>query len=212
MHQDARKIVVDKLDRLLTDSGLLFVGHAELLSMLKARFKNVNHSRAFALTKRGSQEPEISVRKTVRKTIGANPRGLKINSMSKPATTRGTLPARIQPATKPALSSQEPLKTDDRFKNAKVFADQGNLGQAMSLCSELLEENGADPELHHLAGTIHLAGGNTAKAQESFTKALYLDPDHEPSLALLLLLAQSKGDKAKIDVLRKRLNKAANKQ
>jgi chemotaxis protein methyltransferase WspC len=50
-HAEARGQIVATLDRLLKPAGLLFVGHAEMMSLLTDRYAPVHHSGAFAYCK-----------------------------------------------------------------------------------------------------------------------------------------------------------------
>lgn len=199
MHQRARAKVVDKLDRILSKNGLLFVGHAELLSLLKTRFRSVNHSRSFALSKGDGgfdQKPGNRLKKFA-KTPARPFKALK------PVINEKKSEISMPRADEPDASSPE----KDLMAAARESADQGRLAEAKAMCLSIMEKNEYDPELYHLMGTIHLAGGETGKAAEYFNKALYLDPEHEQSLAHLLLMAQDKGDTARISVLRNRLDK-----
>jgi len=50
-HTEARGYIIATLDRLLKPEGLLFVGHAEIMSLLTDRYEPVRHSGAFAYRK-----------------------------------------------------------------------------------------------------------------------------------------------------------------
>ena len=66
-----------------------------------------------------------------------------------------------------------------------------------------LEENRDDAEGHVLLGLIRVAAGEDKQAEDRFTRAVYLAPDH------LALLVERRGDENRAQVLKRRLDRAS---
>ncbi len=59
-----------------------------------------------------------------------------------------------------------------------------------------------------MCGLLHEAQGNISMAEESYGKALYLDPQHIESMVHLALLLENRGEKRKAELLHNRVRRA----
>ncbi|MCX6991861.1 MAG: tetratricopeptide repeat protein [Kiritimatiellaeota bacterium] len=223
-HTEARQQIIATLDRLLKPAGLLFVGHAEMMSLLTDRYEPIRHSSAFAYCKinvrpkttepRPNQltadvtdghesEQAVSV-KSLAELGQAVPSAVK-SSLNQNTTNQITIQDQsgeplIHP---PALSSATRLEPASRLDCVRVLADQGRLDEAAAMCQDLLKENPSLAEAHFLLGLIRTAEGQIQAAEESLNRALYLDADFYEALIHLSLLKARRGDEAGAERLRR---------
>ena len=100
------------------------------------------------------------------------------------------------------------LPVSSSVEEIKALADRGETTEALSMCDDLLKQAGPEPELFHLCGLLHEAGGNISMAEDFYGKALYLEPDHMESLVHLALLLENRGDLRKAEIMRNRARRA----
>ena len=106
------------------------------------------------------------------------------------------------PPVLPVLPALDPLVA------IRDAADRGELGPALSHCQNLLSNGPPTADVFSLLGVLHLASGHTSDAYDSFTKALYLQPDHAESLEHLALLSEQRGDRNRAAALRSKLKRS----
>jgi chemotaxis protein methyltransferase CheR len=61
---------------------------------------------------------------------------------------------------------------------ARIYANQGNLVEAVQLCRRAILFDGLNPYAHYLLGAILQEQGEIEQAKQSFCRSLYLDPDY----------------------------------
>ena len=93
------------------------------------------------------------------------------------------------------------------LQRASRLADEGCLEEAEALCEKLIRERGSSAECFCLLGLIRQASHDEARAEESFNKALYLDPDHYEALIHLMLMLEYRGDTRQAEALRRRVER-----
>ncbi|HYK88347.1 MAG TPA: protein-glutamate O-methyltransferase CheR [Acidobacteriota bacterium] len=175
----ARNRAVTVLDRLLADSGLLFVGHAEVLLLRSERLAEVEHPRAFAL--RRSSAPD--------------------NSLPDPNQTESTAQSPDSPS---PLTVRERIPIDRvSLDEALREADDGRLSAARRICEKHLSTHGPSAQAYFVLGLVTEAAGLKANAEELFNKTLYLDPSHYEALIHLSLLLRRR-DSASSTLLQRR--------
>lgn len=194
----ARQHAVAVLDRLLTGDGLLFVGHAEMGTLLAPRFASVGVPRAFAFRKKSVPTPHVPA------SAG------RATTPPEKESPRAFQPERAQ--ARPAARSAAPVAQLDAgqalpaLEGARLLADQGKLEEAAAECRLALRE---DPcaEGYFLLGLIEQARGDHPRAQECFNKVLYLDPEHDEALICLALQREHAGDSSGAALLRRRVER-----
>lgn len=178
----ARHTALGHVRRLLCPEGCVWSAPAEANLLSNAGFDSVGKDCCFAF---GSPQRSVPRPAMSPNVPAARPRD------SRKSISAARLPSRPAVVTvEPTPSASEPTS----LEAARAAADEGRLDEADALCERILAEEGACTEAHHLRGLVRQAQGLFREAQQSFEKALYLDPHHYPSLLHLMLLAQRRGD------------------
>jgi chemotaxis protein methyltransferase WspC len=104
---------------------------------------------------------------------------------------------------------------DAQLARAQQAADEGQLGEARTICAELLGMDSGDVRARYLLGLVALADNDLAGADAAFVQVLYLDRDHVDALEHRAALAVRRGDideaqrlKARSRRLRQRLGRS----
>ncbi|RPI28580.1 MAG: protein-glutamate O-methyltransferase CheR [Acidobacteria bacterium] len=179
LNDAARVKLVASLDRLLKPDGILFVGHSEVPLLQKHGYTPLAFARAFALTRAGRavQRPTMEGSKPRR------PRLVGPKAVPRPA-----------PSAPPPTSHQVRQSEESLIDQAQRLADQGALDQAAEVCRRLIDGTAPDYRIYYLAGLVEQASNRLDAAEELFSKAIYLAPDHGESLVQMSLLLERKGD------------------
>ncbi len=176
---------VTVLRRMLTDDGMLFVGHSESGLLLDKSFESARIPLAFAF----------------RKAAARTPRPIPAPKAERPATQptpfpvrRSTTPAPLKAAaTRPATTRKDGILS---LSEIAEMADKGRIAEAANACAAYLGWHGPSAEALYLLGVISDAAGDHARATDCYRKVLYLDPIHHEALAHLALLLERQGDRA----------------
>lgn len=222
---DARKKVFANLDRLLVPEGVVFTGHAEMMSFLRYGYNPVKHARSFACRKadnNGKIESVISIPPSSAVTA---------NVIASPATVTPAKTGHGSPSYRhrkdtvngdesPAHRHREEAggrRGDPGFTAAtapefvltrvRALADKGNLKEALKLCGQFLKEHSDNKEAYYLMGLINLALDSFAGAEDFFQKALYLDPCYYEVLLHMSLLYEKRDDQARASIIRERIRR-----
>ena len=178
-----RRAIGQELDRVLAPDGALFLGHAE-------RPSHFGLERGFT----GSTPEDPSTFAFVRRAARAMPEAA-------PMPTLPTGPARAPRTAPPAprAGSNQPAPAAaprPALDEARAAADRGHLAHALELAERMRSGGDTRIELLELLGTIHMALGNDARAEEVLRQAVYLDPANAEALIQLGVLAERRGDAA----------------
>lgn len=185
---DARAAIGHELARVLTDDGLLFVGHAERPAAfgLGDRFEpacDQAHG-AFAWTRTPMPcegAPHAAPDRAVEKRHEAT-RGHAV----RPGAPAQASPRQAQRAPAPPAPAT--------LGDARAAADAGRLEDARARALAVHAAGDRSVELFHLLGTLEAALGRTAEAEGWLRQAVYLAPSHPEALVQLALLADARGD------------------
>ena len=190
---------IEVLGRLLTPSGLLFVGPSETGLLRDNGFASAGIPLAFAFRRRdGSGSGPQS---------GSRRRGLPVPLAVKTGRARPSKPASIarpQPEPRPAGIA---AAAEHWMEKAHRLANQGKLVEALECCEQNSRGQPASAETYHLIGLLHDAAGRVPEAAEHYRKALYLDPHHSEALAHLAVALQKRGDTLGAQRLLERANR-----
>lgn len=212
-HEEARRRIIAMLDRRLKVEGLLFVGHAEMMPLLTARYEPVRHSGVFACCKIKTK-PCDTLLKPVAAPLGRGAdapiptaqahrdRGYRSNSPNRDQALSSAI--RVQPGPAPIPRHASSRSTTSQFDRVRALADQGRLDEAAAACEGLLKENPQLAGAHFLMGLIREADGQIQLAEECLNRAIYLDADYFEALLHLALLKARRGDQAGAENLRGR--------
>ncbi len=211
----ARKKVIRVLERLLTEKGLLFVGHSETGQLFGTRFTAARHPLAFAYRKGEKQNEPYSLavvgeyrkrgeEKAEKETIktAAKASGFSLLSARNPLSQA---PSPQPAAPLPPPTPQPPVTSS--LETARRLADGGELDKAASLCQTYLSQNPLSADGYLLLGEVCQAQGKEEQAEQYLQKAIYLQPDREEALMHLALIKENRGDLASAAVLRQRLQR-----
>lgn len=232
LSQAAREKVSEAMDRLLSETGLLFVGHAERPLFQAEGFASVTAPGVFAYYREHQLDEESIWRHHRKPTRFERRRSSRIveapafrdasafyDASSQPDRRRRRATDRA-PAT-PAPAEPQPPPTSPGFierrrppdstvrilDTARQMADQGNLEEALKLCAAVLTENATHVQAHFLMGLIYQALKDETQAETSFNKTIYLDPNHHEALYYLALIMEDRGQHDRAQQLRQRIHR-----
>lgn len=189
--RDTQARAITVLQRLLKADGVLFVGSGEGVLPLNHGFASARVPLAFAFRR---EEPAPVAAPPPPKA----PAPLPSPPVSSIRTAPAPLPARAEPA---------PPSCEQLLEQASLLADRGELVEASHCCEDTLRRYGPTAQAYYLMGLIAEAGGQKVRAAQYYRKVLYLDQQHQETLAHLALLLESDGDFAAAQVLRERLHR-----
>jgi chemotaxis protein methyltransferase WspC len=201
---DQRRALAAIFER-LADNGLLFVGHADALRLLGRWFDSAGYPGAFAYRKKrthGVTSTAVVPQPPGQRhaAFGASPGAPGPDRV----TTRPGMPARAGAAVV--------QRAEELLSLARRCADSGSLDQAYAICQAVLQTGCCRAAAHHLQGVIHDARDDAVLAEESFRRALSLEPDHFETLVHSALIAERRGDLAAAARLRTRAQRAEARQ
>ncbi len=181
----ARSQALQALDRALAPSGLLFVGAAETAQITAKHYTSIRHPFAFAYRKENRAPVSI------------------------------VLPSKIAPAAiVKAPDSKSPLNpqpvrssASSELEIAKQLAARGQLEEAARLCESYLSANRTDAQAYILLGEVYQKLNRLEQAEQSFQKAIYLNPHAIDALIDLALLKEERGERAGAEILRQRVQR-----
>ena len=208
----AKQATIRLLDRLLAETGILFVGHAERPAFADTPFEWVQEPSVFAC-----RRPKIIQPQALALQASA---ALKELPAAAPLPTP-TFERRKQPPPAPATMPKAHASVAERrqqtdqtaaiLNNARLLADQGQLNAAMTLCDNVLKTCPAHVQAHFLKGLIYQALRDEYKAEEWFNKTVYLDRTHDEALSYLAVLADYRGERERAALLRQRIERIRKK-
>ena len=212
---DARKMVFANIDRLLVPEGVVFTGHAEMMSFFQYGYSPVKHSRSFACRKTDNAEkiesglPVQSSSAAAASAVTAAASAVTKNSAK---TGHGSPARRHREGTgnadgSPVRRHREEPTPESVLARVRVLADRGDLREALKLCGQFLKEHSGNKEAYYLMGLINLALDSFAGAEDFFQKALYLDPFYYEALLHMSLLYEKKDDQARASIIRGRIRR-----
>jgi chemotaxis protein methyltransferase WspC len=194
--QTRQQAVMETLNRLLDQTGYLFVGPAESYLAASSGFKAVNQTMSFAFRKeRAGRTRRVELRRA--------PFEQRPQLSQKPFSMVATAAA----AAKPVPSLIVPQETS--LDHVKRLADSGQIAEASSLCENYLKHERESSEAYYLLGLMRDATGDLERASECYRKVLYLEPDHSEALVHLALLCERQGDRAAARRFRGRAKRAS---
>lgn len=179
---------VEILNRLLANTGVLFVGPSETALLQDRGFVSAQLPLAFAFRKAPAvaRVPSPPVRPVLAARVNARASALTSRPM------QGSSPAQ-----RPAVAVADAPRTATAkswIEEAQQMADRGNLADALAHCETHMKQDTPSAQAFYLVGLLHDAAGRTQQACEQYRKALYLDPNHEEALVHLAMALRSGGD------------------
>lgn len=182
---------IERLENLLTDDGVLFLGHSETSLVLERDYSPLGYPRCFAF-KRGRRRTEEPDRRTpVRQRPGTGQQPRRRHAPQRDDTSKPFAGVHAAPS-----APQPPYNGERLLQEALQLADQGHLDEAALNCERLLQHPGLQADAHYLLGLIREATGNRRAAEQHLRKTVYLNPDHYEALTHLSAICLRDGDTA----------------
>lgn len=211
MTPEARDQTFHTMSRLLVEEGVLFCGHAERQAAVEWGFEPIDESGVFACRKKCQKSRNKEPRRVPETpAFDVNAAEIKHRQILKPEVLNSPQP---KPSHTPKPSGKESLpKISDNanlFERARNMADHGELMTALELCEAFLADHPVHVEGHFLLGLIHEALRDEEKAEKSFNRAIYLNPDHLEALNHLAFIESGRGNERNARLLRQRARKSA---
>jgi chemotaxis protein methyltransferase WspC len=220
----ARALAV--LARLLTPTGMLFVGPAETSVVIEHDFRSAKLPLAFAFRKSEAMPaetrspwvaplptwPAAVPRLVERPGFPVAPVAPVASIAPVASTSRASTPSSSPPSSSPSPRLSPPARQIDRpveLEEARELADQGRFEEAADRCDVHLRKHGPTADACFLLGLVRDARGHSPDAERWYRKALYLDQHHEHALLHLALLLERHARPAEARVLRQRLRRVA---
>lgn len=197
-----------RLESLLHDDGILFIGHSESGSIPKERFTYTGTPKAFAYIKAQHDilqaihpASKIGTHTSVTRGKWAQPIHAQ-NRRQNP--TRGTRLRHAQ------VSAPEPERQQPpTLESARQMANLGRYDEAEQICRDLVQQDNGNADVYYLMGLIKCSCNKTGEAEEFLRKAIYLKPRFYDALIHLALLLDKKGADAEAGLLKRRAERAA---
>jgi chemotaxis protein methyltransferase WspC len=237
LHDAPRATVIAAINRLLVQDGLLFIGHADRLGQTEGvtGFAQFGDRGAFAYRRtagasrlpdplpgapalvspssgsaRTSTVPEeTSPRQEPRTGANASP-GSRAQQRSAPLQPEAeTNTPRPGPAKEVVATSEADCLL---LEQAAKLANNGMHARAIAACQRSIKLEGPTGAAYYLMGMIYRSMGDPVRGDESFAKAVYLDPAHDEALLALALSAERRGDLLTAAGFRRRAERAALKK
>lgn len=182
----SRHQAIKTLNQILSDDGILFVGHAEANLFTNSSFNPTPFTQSFAFYKKPKESNNSN-------SIPVDPG----QPRQKKTGTKHLYP----------FQRRETGKTEPDLVLARQLADKGELAEATKICEDYLDHYGPSAQAFFLLGIINDAADDTKQAEKLFRKAIYLNPNHEEALVFLSLLAEKQGDANESKALKQRINR-----
>lgn len=201
-----KQLAYNNLYDLLSNEGLLFIGHSEFGSVPEDKFKTTKINSAFCLIKTSNNTYEVNT---------------KSSSQRKQTQQVSKLKLVVPPAKKAFANTEQDTESDNKnhfileddsgiklLDHARTLANIGNYDEAEANCLKYIDQNGDHEESFFLLGLISEACGNNNQAQDFYKKALYLNPKHYETLIHLSLILESQGEIEASQRLKERAKRA----
>ncbi|MCF8143175.1 MAG: hypothetical protein K9N21_04565 [Deltaproteobacteria bacterium] len=208
----AKQRTLEIVGRLLADSGILFLGHAERETAVLCGLAGIPEFGVFACRK-----DRRCKKRMVKPAAPPDPCRRRFEKVGKslqpprppvPAHSAVKIPEDAVLDRVPNRSEQDAVQ-GDLFDEAQRLADRGSLGSALELCRSCLNDHPMNAGVHFLMGLIYEALDSPEKAEESFNKAIYLEPNHSEALNHLSFIVENRGDISRAAHLRERAQRVS---
>lgn len=208
----ARKRMVTELKRILSPTGILLVGHAEVGMLLQAGFvRRVDG----ALLQANAEQAQAG---SLPATRGGR-RALPVSDATRPAKKRPGCrdlpfakdkPGALEASSQTTLTAVSPNALAANETNAiRALANAGQLEAARLRGEKQLAQGQRSADLYCVMGLIVRAQGHALAARDCYRKALYLDPQHEEAGLQLAMLLEQAGETGRAKSLRQRVSQTS---
>jgi chemotaxis protein methyltransferase WspC len=190
------------LSGLLTDSGILFLGHSEFSIAKRLKFESVNVPCSFAFRKQAAANGGNRAGQS-EKTV------IEYKSVQHSAA-KAKAPER-QVRKIPVERGHDVIKKKPgmgaMLEKAAIFADGGKLQEAEDLCLKYIDCDKLNPFAYYILGVVNLSLERMKEAAKAFSRALYLNPDYYDALIQLALIKEREGEHLEASRMKQRAGK-----
>jgi len=175
--RNTQEKAIENLCKLLSDDGVIFLGHAETGEFINKFLTRSKYPRAFAYHK--ALKVDEKATQTTNEKIARPIESKKLHFLE-------TIEISL---------ADDVLPRDDKIlRKVKKLADAGKVKEAGALCESYLHEHGTSAQAYYLLGLIRESEGKHSLVGELFRKAVYLNPNHHEAMIHLALHAGRQGD------------------
>ena len=178
----AQKQILNTLDRILLDQGILIVSPYEVECIKKTGYFPSSYPKSYAFQK--NPFPGMVKKEDI--------------EPKKPAFSEKVIQIPEELIV---------LEKKEQIKEAKQLADSGQFEEASKICKQYLERNGPHAEIYFILALMAHALEKDEEASEYLLKTLYLEPEHYEALIYLALLAEKKDEVAQAELFFNRANR-----
>ncbi len=190
--------VLAALDRLLIPGGLLFVGGSETGKIVAPHYVSLRQPFTFAYRK-SAQNLDRPSKFSSQLVTPVKP------SLTVKNATSADL-QQIESANSPANSNPQSLPDLD-LPTVRQQADVGRVAEAIELCQTYLIDRPTSAAAYILLGELYQANQQTVQAEQSFQRAIYLEPNSYAALVHLALLKENQGDLVGANIIQQRIGR-----
>lgn len=196
--------VLEVLKRLTRDDGVLFIGPAEASLFTRVGMQSLGIPLSFAFRRQPLAAPPVAppVPAAVRRPLPPVP-------APRPAPAPAARPAAAVVRQPGAAVDNRAQDSTRQLEQIATLANQGRTDEARQCCEAYLAGHGPSAEVYYWLGLLCEVESDTSGAQGFYRKALYLQPQHQATLAQLAGLLAGQGDKAGAQRLQARAQRGA---
>lgn len=210
---------VRKLYNMLTDDGVLFVGHAEANNNVNQLFRSLRIRGSFAFIKKtecdlneyhGNYDEKVSEFSIKHRKLPAISQAVaSLSQVNRNNKTVSINSADTKPFFGYHKGNQAGGELDERALIAKAhrLADEGRLDEAEAICHQVITHF-SSADAFYLLGVVYEATNRSGMAESMFRKAIYLMPNHIEALIHLALQVEINGSAEEALSLRRRAERA----
>lgn len=191
----ARLRSIDALDQVLLPLGLLFLGAVETPQLAHRAYQLIHYPAAFAFQKQPLNTQLLTP-------------DSKLVKRKQPHQTSNSSTLIRRPPIPAPLPLQHSAPTS--LETAQDLADRGKLLSAAEICESYIRTYPGQAPAYLLLGQIYQGLNRLKQAEQSFQKALYLNPDTYEALIYLALLKEQQGNNIESQRFRKRAARLIN--
>jgi chemotaxis protein methyltransferase WspC len=198
LHSEACDQVLKEIDRLLLPGGLLFLGGSETGKIFSEHYTSIRQPFTFAYRKseanldrirQASSQPATPVQQSLAVKNSAPPDLQHIKETNSPPSAN--------PRSIPDLDLQ----------TVRNLADEGRVAKAIELCNTYLANRPTSAAAYILLGELYQANQQQVHAEQSFQRAIYLEPNSYEALVHLALLKESQDDPVGANIIHQRIQR-----
>lgn len=185
--------VLAAIDRLLLPGGLLFVGGSETGKIVSEQYVSIRQPFTFAYRK---SAPNLD-----------RPRHAQlVTPVKQSLAVKNSDPPDLQAANSPASSNPQSIPELD-LQTVRQLADRGRIAEAIELCHTYLGDRPTSAVAYILLGELYQANQQHVQAEQSFQRAIYLEPNSYTALVHLALLKENQGDPVGAKIVQQRIGR-----